>query len=829
MRKERLNEIWGVFFLLLGLFALASLFFFDNRDVSFYSSSPLAATRNYTGVAGAYLAFGLFLVFGSSAFIIPAVFLLWSFCFFGQRVPERKLFKFIGLAIALFATATLFAIFSEPSQRFIQGGAVGYVAGTHLLRYFGFVGSTIMASACFLLSVLLATDFLIFPLVSGALTKIRNTFGNFFEDSQVAIENVGDVLRAWRESSKDKKEKNDFEEEPAQKTLTKVPVKTAVVQAKPKEVKPTMADVQIKVKEYRPSIPDTAEVEKLKQELQKEELARVAAEASKQDSSRKGDDAAMAVMNGSADSTVDSKIPPMPKARRDGSTDESGKHEGVVGSVVPRAYVLPPVNLLKVAAAAAPGGKADDLQANSRIMESTLAQFGIEVKVVEVEQGPVITRYELLPAPGVKVNSIASLSDDLALALKASSIRLIIPIPGKSAIGIEVPNSVSSTVSLRELIECPEFKSKKLALPLVLGKTTSGSPLISDLTTMPHILIAGSTGSGKTVAVNAIITGLLYHATPDDLKFVMVDPKMVELACFNKLPHMLAPVVTDAKKAAHTLNWVVSEMENRYRLFASVGVRNIQSFNTRPMSPEAIEAIEGVESENVVPHKLPYIVIVIDELADLMIVAQDKVEAAILRLAQLARAVGIHLILATQRPSVDVITGVIKANFPARISFKVASKVDSRTVLDGNGADQLIGKGDMLFLRPGEPKPIRGQAPYVVDEEINAVIKFWADQGVPDYHKEILHVQQGGGRGGAEEKDELFDEAVAVVLETGQASTSNLQRRMRLGYTRAARIIDQMEAEGLVGPAQGAKAREIYIDRIRENSNAQAGTAQVAE
>ncbi len=827
MRKERLNEMWGVFFLLLGLFALASLFFFDNRDVSFYSSNPLASSRNYTGVAGAYLAFGLFLVFGSSAFVIPAVFLLWSFCFFRQRVPERKLFKFIGLGIALFATATLFTIFSEPSQRFVQGGAVGYVAGTHLLQYFGFVGSTIMASACFLLSVLLATDFLIFPLVRNALTKLKNLFGNFFEDSQVAMENVSDFLRAWRASTK---EKHEFQDAPLTSgaSASKVQVKAAPAPAaKAKEIKSTMPDVQIKVKEYRPNIPDTPELEKLKQELQKEEMSRAVPAAPKPDSRQ--EEAALAAVNGPLTPNPESKIP-QPRVRRDGSQDETGKHEGVVGSPTrENRYTLPPIQLLKVPAAAA--GQSDDLQANSRIMEKTLAQFGIEVKVVEVEQGPVITRYELLPAPGVKVNSISSLTDDLALALKASSIRLIIPIPGKSAIGIEVPNSVSSTVSLRELIECREFKAKKLALPLVLGKTTSGSPLISDLTTMPHILIAGSTGSGKTVAVNAIITGLLYNSTPDDLKFVMVDPKMVELTGYNKLPHMLAPVVTDAKKAAHTLNWVVSEMENRYRLFATVGVRNIQSFNTRPMSPEGIAAVESAEeSENVIPHKIPYIVVVIDELADLMIVAQDKVEGAILRLAQLARAVGIHLILATQRPSVDVITGVIKANFPARIAFKVASKIDSRTVLDGNGADQLIGKGDLLFLRPGEPKPIRGQAPFVMDEEINAVVKFWAEQGVPDYHKEILSLQQSGSRGGGtEEKDELFDEAVAVVLETGQASTSNLQRRMRLGYTRAARIIDQMEAEGLLGPAQGAKPREIYIDRMRESSGASAGTVQASE
>jgi DNA segregation ATPase FtsK/SpoIIIE, S-DNA-T family len=346
-----------------------------------------------------------------------------------------------------------------------------------------------------------------------------------------------------------------------------------------------------------------------------------------------------------------------------------------------------------------------------------------------------------------------------------------------------------------------------------LGKDTSGRALIADLASMPHILIAGTTGSGKTVCVNSIILGFLYYCSPEDLKFVMVDPKMVELAVYNRVPHMISPVVTDVRKAANTLNWVVAEMENRYRLLATVGVRNIQSFNSRPLSPEAAEALKGApDSPNVIPAKLPYIVVIIDELADLMMVAQDKVEGAIARLAQLSRAVGIHLILATQRPSVDVITGVIKANFPARISFKVSSKVDSRTVLDVNGADKLLGKGDMLFLQPGAEKPIRGQAAFVGDEEINGVVEFVASQAAPEFLPEIQALQDGK-RSEVGEKDEIFEEAVNIVLQTGQASTSNLQRRLRLGYTRAARIIDQMEAAGIIGPTQGAKPREILVDR----------------
>jgi DNA segregation ATPase FtsK/SpoIIIE, S-DNA-T family len=463
-----------------------------------------------------------------------------------------------------------------------------------------------------------------------------------------------------------------------------------------------------------------------------------------------------------------------------------------------------------------PAAKAsnDNLEANSKIIEQTLAEFGIEVKVTEVEQGPVITRYELLPAPGVKLNSISNLSDNLSLALKASSVRMIIPIPGKSAVGIEIPNSVTNMVYLRELVEAQEFAATKNPLPLILGKDTSGRPLISDLSGMPHMLIAGTTGSGKTVSVNAIISGLLFSRTPDELKFVMVDPKMVEMAIYNKIPHMLTPVVTDVRKAAHAINWVVQEMEKRYRLLSTVGVRNIASFNSRTISDAdqlQLDIADAKNSENLIPAKLPYIVVVIDELADLMMTMRDKVEGPICRLAQLSRAVGIHLILATQRPSVDVITGVIKANFPARISFKVSSKVDSRTVLDGNGADQLLGKGDLLFLKPGEAKLIRGQAPFVTDEEIRDVVEYWAKQGSPEFLQELTAPVEKKSGDGSGEKDELYEEALKVVAETRVASTSNLQRRMGLGYTRAARIMDQLEAEGVIGPSQGAKAREVYV------------------
>jgi S-DNA-T family DNA segregation ATPase FtsK/SpoIIIE len=435
----------------------------------------------------------------------------------------------------------------------------------------------------------------------------------------------------------------------------------------------------------------------------------------------------------------------------------------------------------------------EDLEANARILEDTLEDFGISAKVTDIERGPIITRYELEPAPGVKLNRIVALSDDIALTMKAQSVRIIAPIPGKGRVGVEVPNTQSSFVYLKEVLASKEYQGAKSPLTLVLGKDISGTTVVSDLDEMPHLLIAGTTGSGKTVCVNSLILSLLYRTTPNDLKFLMIDPKMVELMPFNGLPHLLCPVVTEAKKAYIALNWVVNEMEERYQLLAKLGVRSIEAYNEKQ-------------------EKIPYIIVIIDEFADLMTVSRDQVETAITRLAQLSRAVGIHLILATQRPSVDVITGVIKANLPARISFKVASKVDSRTVLDMNGADKLLGRGDMLFLRPGESKLIRIQGTLVTDAEIEKVVSFIKSQAEPVYDEEILKEQQKSTLTNTE-KDELYDQAVRTVMESNQASVSILQRRLRLGYTRAARIIDTMEQEGLIGSFEGSKPRKILVDR----------------
>ncbi|MEK6714794.1 MAG: DNA translocase FtsK 4TM domain-containing protein [Candidatus Omnitrophota bacterium] len=436
----------------------------------------------------------------------------------------------------------------------------------------------------------------------------------------------------------------------------------------------------------------------------------------------------------------------------------------------------------------------EDLTENARILEETLGDFGITVRVTDIEKGPTITRYELEPAPGVKVQRIVGLCDDIALTMKAQSVRIVAPIPGKSRVGIEVPNTHIGSVYLKEIIQSDEFIKAGSKLTLALGKDIAGKPVVADLGDMPHLLIAGTTGSGKTVCVNCLIMSLLFRLTPNEVKFLMVDPKMVELAVYNGLPHLLCPVLTDHKKVSSALNWVVAEMEERYRLLAKEGVRNIEAYNVKA-------------------EKLPYIIVIIDELADLMAIAQNQIENAITRLAQLSRAVGIHLILATQRPSVDVITGVIKANFPARISFQVASKVDSRTVLDANGADKLLGKGDMLFLKPGQSKLLRLQGGYLQDKEIERVAEFINSQGSPVYNENILKREAKGFSLSALDADELFDEAVRVILESNQASVSILQRRLRLGYTRAARLIDAMEEAGIVGPYQGSKPRKILADK----------------
>jgi S-DNA-T family DNA segregation ATPase FtsK/SpoIIIE len=464
-------------------------------------------------------------------------------------------------------------------------------------------------------------------------------------------------------------------------------------------------------------------------------------------------------------------------------------------------YQFPPLSLLSKPVRAKSIKNSRDITENIRILEETLSSFGVKARVVQVSRGPAITRYEIQPPAGIKVSRIVSLADDIALSMAAPDVRIEAPIPGKAAVGIEVPNREISMVYLRELLETPDFQEAPSRLTVALGKDIAGNPVVADLARMPHLLIAGATGSGKSVCLNTIIASILFKATPDEVKFLIIDPKMVELATYNGIPHLVSPVVTDPKKAATSLRWAVKEMEHRYELFAAAGVRDITRYNDLCRSQETGTGARG---------PLPLIIIIIDELADLMMVAPADVEDAVCRLAQMARAAGIHLVVATQRPSVDVITGLIKANIPSRISFAVSSQIDSRTILDMAGAEKLLGKGDMLFFPVGAPKPIRVQGAYLSDQEVEALVSFLKKQAGPHFEAQLVP-EEGHGEQEEELEDELLPRAVEIFIETGHASISLLQRRLRVGYARAARLMDIMERKGIVGGYEGSKPRSVLI------------------
>jgi len=459
------------------------------------------------------------------------------------------------------------------------------------------------------------------------------------------------------------------------------------------------------------------------------------------------------------------------------------------------AFKLPAVGLLAAPPASSLQRTREELEGNAQTLKKKLHDFGVDGHIVQASPGPVITSYEFEPAAGVKVSQVVNLADDLALAMKVAAVRIIGPIPGRGTVAVEVPNPETATVYLREILVSPEFVSTKSRLPLALGKDTTGNPVVADLAAMPHLLIAGSTGSGKSVGLNTMICSLLYKATPADVRFLLIDPKRLELGIYEKIPHLLAPVVTDAKEASARLKWIVGKMDARYKQLQAKAVRNIEGYN-KEVPPD---------------ERLPYWVVVVDELADLMMVSAGEVQNSLIRLAQIARAVGIHLIIATQRPSVDVVTGLIKANFPTRIAFQVASKVDSRTVLDGNGAEQLLGRGDMIFVPPGASRQMRVHGAWVSDKEVKAMCEFLRTQGSAVYEHVELPADEAGPGGGGEDRDDIYWDAVNLVIAQRAASISFLQRRLGLGYPKAARFIDMMEQDRVIGPGNGAKPREILV------------------
>lgn len=747
MKKEHINEIKGIIILALGIIFLASLVSYVPEDLSWYTSNPNIPAHNWIRIFGAYLAGISFFIFGISSYFFVVFLFFWSWVKFASRDLNVSATKLIASLVFVCVLSALISLAGDPDTagRFDRAGIVGLTISDFLHRYFGMMGAYVILIMLGALSFIVTGEFLISPLIASLFDRVKSLRKGDKEDR---IEKPKPNVLSLKDKTALNNEKKDLK---------------AALAAKQQEFKAQAQTQAAKLKEKVETDEDN------KEEESKAKEAGVAA--------------------------VKPMPPAKPKITIAPTTTEQAKiveseHPHVEGN-----YIIPSLDLLDDPPKISTDKIQSGLISGAKLLEETLANFGVVARVADIERGPAITRYELEPAPGVKVQKFTTLQDDIALAMKAPTVRVVAPIPGKNRVGIEVPNGASAAVFLKDVLSSAKFRASSSKLALSLGKDIGGEPMVADLAEMPHLLIAGTTGSGKTVCVNGIIMSILFNASPDDVRFVMVDPKMVELAQYNDIPHLLCPTVTDPKKASNVLNWVVTEMENRYKKLSTVGVRNIKGYNAKG-------------------NKMPYIVVIIDELADLMQVSAKTVESSITRLAQLSRAVGIHLILATQRPSVDVITGVIKANFPARISFKVASKVDSRTVLDMNGAENLLGKGDMLFIQPGDAKPTRGQGNYVKDDEIHRVIDFIKNQQKPIYDENILNQQKTGGGGeGDGEKDEYFDEAVRLVIETNQASVSILQRRMRLGYTRAARLIDMMEQAGIVGPYVGSKPRDILVDR----------------
>lgn len=747
MDKTRKNEIIAVVLFAVSLFLFLSIFTFSGQDLSFYTSSPNVSSRNMTGVVGAYVGGTLLFFAGKAAYVVPLLILTWGVSRLLQ-IEERKIsFKLFGTVILVAAVSSILSMLQDASRAmaFAQGGLIGTLTSGFLVEYLGRVGASVFISAIIILSVLIATEFLILPILISAfkfLTKVPDRAKSLIPEKAPVSERSKPEGKNRIKLAKAEIAKKLAEMKKQVEEVRKTPLRS--------EAKPP--------REKAPQAPEPKIVAPNKLEKANVKAARVT---------------------------------PLSDA-------SSGKKLD---------YKLPSVDLLNKPSKTQIKEREEDLKRKAVILESTLLEFGVEAKVAKINRGPVITMYELEPAMGTRVNKVTSLSDNISLALKSSNIRIVAPLPGKGTIGIEVPNDKSEQVLLRDIIETVEYSEEESPLKFALGKDLSGNPIVTDLAKMPHLLIAGATGSGKTVCLNCVISSFLFNSSPEELKFLMIDPKRVELMIFAGIPHLVSPIVTNPKKAAAALGWVVNEMERRYEIFAEKGARNIEAYKSKKSEAD----------EN-----LPYIVVVVDELADLMTIAQQDVEGAIMRIAQLSRAAGIHMILATQRPSVNVVTGVVKANFPARISFKVASKVDSRTVLDANGAEKLLGRGDMLLMEPGATSIIRGQCSLVEDSEIKNIVKFIKSQAEPQYIEEAVAKQETKAVSGVEqEKDELYRQAVEMVITTRQASVSMIQRKLRVGYTRAARMIDIMEEEGIVGPYNGAKPREILLDSVEALNEAE--------
>jgi S-DNA-T family DNA segregation ATPase FtsK/SpoIIIE len=731
-----------------------SLLSYSPHDPSFNVSAPLPSAgqaRNWIGPVGAHLADLFFQFCGFSAFLFPVGMFVAAMRWFRSQDVEAPVAKLVGGVMLLVSLSAELALIHTPGVRgaLPAGGLLGTVAAQGLRTAFNPVGANLVSLMLLTTSVLLATSFSFRVLL------------DWMKKPMTAEGYIGRMIarvKDWREEREAARLRKRVE---AIKIAGRPPVKQQRISAA-KELAEDPGEPPVEAAE-----PNLAE-------------------------------------HGPAVIQFhDSEITPAPK-KAVAPKISRGKTN----------FKLPSTDLLRTAER---GEKMDEseLKECARAIEQKCAEFGVSGRITQINPGPVVTTFEFKPEAGIKYSRITGLAEDLCLALRAESI-LIERIPGKSTVGIEVPNVRRETIALRDVIESPEFSQSSSKLVLPLGKDLIGRIRAADLTQMPHLLIAGSTGTGKSVFINSLLMGMLYRATPDEMKLVLIDPKRLELGLYADIPHLFTPVVTDAKVAANVLRNATREMERRLKLLAQRGVRNIEQYNKTFEKGQSLSLFENIDEEEHRP--LPYLVIVIDELADLMMVDTNGVEESITRLAQMARAVGIHLILATQRPSVDVITGLIKANFPARISFRVASKVDSRTILDTNGSESLLGKGDSLYLPAGSSRLHRIHGPYVGEGEVQAVCEFWREQARAIYNEDLLKPPKDenaigfegeAGEPGEDVDDDLYQDAVRVVCEAGRASTSTLQRRLRIGYGRAARLIDLMEKDGIVGPPDGAKPREV--------------------
>jgi len=875
-RNSEPRPFVGLFFLLFGILAALAVGDYHPGQNPVLDSDP--ADTNLIGSFGVHTSYACLKALGFAAYAVPLLGFWLAYMFFrpfAGRIRLRKLPPLILLYASLAVFGSLYQIeetgfppgtipVDEITSSFFPygwGGWIGFWTYAQFLRDFlGMVGSLVVVGVLSLFSL---TILLFDNLALDARYLLRTRFDAW---------NAGRVerrqLRAERrEAAREEKARRREEARKAKAERKAAKTKKAPAAEKPlaQAAKPPEASAEEDKQKEAPPPPGRGKSLRTSGNKKKKEEKKTDAQPFAPIMDADGTESPSPTAEEAPASNEEQEAPPpqaeAPAPKRKEPIKLGGKEENkggsnlriIAGEEVRKAsaglpekkgdYRFPPMRLLADPPVQQDTDDEAVHQQTADTLVKTLEEFGVRVTPGDVHTGPVITRYDIYPAAGVRVERILNLDKNIALNLKAMSVRILAPVPGKGCVGIEVPNKNPQPVFIRDILESEDWVNNKAEIPVALGKDVSGKPLITDLAKMPHLLIAGSTGSGKTVCINSVITSLLYHSSPQDLRFVMIDPKIVEMQVYNKLPHMLVPVVTDPKKVPNALKYLLNEMERRYQYFAQAGVRNIAGYNAKmardrkeareaeeraaameaDLTPEeraaaaAIDVPRDPDAEEAPPEKLPYVVCIVDELADLMMVAPADIETGIARLAQLARAAGIHLILATQRPSVNVITGVIKANLPSRIAFKVASRVDSRTILDTMGADHLIGKGDMLFLPPGSPDLVRSQGAFVSDDEITGIVDHIREaNGEPEFDERFRqNLESGEGEGETAEggyEDDLVPDAIEVIRNSKRASTSMLQRRLKIGYNRAARIMEILETEGMVGPENGSSPREILMD-----------------